>query len=83
MIAMISPRSTDANIKFDPTSITFQQKTTVLSASFRIFSLYPSKVNESLTFVVDPARLAWEVDARRAASGVQGVNTTRDPTQQR
>jgi beta-N-acetylhexosaminidase len=34
-------------------------------------------------FVVDPARLAWEVDARRAASGVQGVNATRDPTQQR
>jgi beta-N-acetylhexosaminidase len=34
-------------------------------------------------FVVDPARLAWEVDYRRAQSGVRGVDAARDPTLQR
>lgn len=34
-------------------------------------------------FVVDPARLAWEVDYRRAQSGVRGVDASRDPTLQR
>lgn len=34
-------------------------------------------------FVVDPARLAWEVDYRRTQSGVRGVSEARDPTQQR